>query len=91
MLFFFLTCGIVDVGQRVELVDHDVDVVATDAMRLAGDALAFIHTSNGVELARGYLVLDAVEVGSNSVDTGGVAHENHLVSQEFGLQMKVET
>jgi hypothetical protein len=60
-------------------------------MTLTGDALAFVHTGNGVELARRYFVLDTVEVGSNGVDTGGVAYEDNLVSQEFGLQMKVET
>jgi hypothetical protein len=36
-------------------------------------------------------VLDAVEVGSNSVDTGWIANEDNLVSQKFGLQVKVET
>jgi hypothetical protein len=44
-----------------------------------------------VELARRYFVLDAVEVGSNGIYTGGIAYEDNLVSQEFGLQVKVET
>ena len=44
-----------------------------------------------MEFTTGYLVLDAVEVSSNSVNTSGVANEDNLVSQEFGLQMKVET
>ena len=54
-------------------------------MTLTGDALAFVHTGDGVELARRYFMLDAVEVGSNGVYTSGVAYEDNLVSQEFGL------
>ena len=91
-MFGFLLAGvIVDVGQRVEFVDNDIDIITANAVRLASDSLAFICTSDGVELATANLMLDAVEVGCNGINTSGVANENHLVSQEFGLQMKVKT
>ena len=91
-VFLFLFAGVVvNIGQCVEFVDHDVDVVAANAVRLAGDALALVHAGNGVELAARHFVLDAVEVGGNGVDTGGIADENNLVSQEFRLQVEVET
>ena len=90
MLFAFLACGIVDVGQRVELVDDDVDVVASDAVTLAGDALAFVGTCNGMELAAADFVLNGVEVGSDCVNTGRVANEDNAVCQEFGLQVQME-
>jgi hypothetical protein len=58
---------------------------------LYGDALAFIHTSDGMELAARDFVLNGVEVGCDGVNTGRVAYEDNAVCQEFGLQMKVET
>ena len=91
MLFFVLTGGIVDVGQRVELVHHDVDVVTADAVRLARDAFAFIGACDGVELAAADLVLNGVEMGSYGIYTRRVANEDDAVSQKLGLQMKVET
>ena len=60
-------------------------------MTLAGNALAFVHTCDGVELAAADLALLGVEVVGNGVDTGGIAHQHNLVSHLFGLQMKVET
>ena len=41
----------VDVGQRVEFVDDDVDVVATDTGGNDRDALAFVGSGHGAELA----------------------------------------
>jgi hypothetical protein len=38
-----------------------------------------------MEFTRRNLVFNAVEVGSNGVYTSGVAYEDNLVSQEFGL------
>jgi hypothetical protein len=35
-------------------------------------------------------VLDRVEVGSDSVNTGRVANEDNAVCQELGLQMQME-
>ena len=91
MFGLFFTRAVVDVGQRVEFVDHDVDVVTTDTVTLAGDALAFVGTRNGMELATADFVFNGVEVGSNSIYTSWVADEDNTVCQKFGLQMKVET
>ena len=91
MLGLLLTGVVINVSQGVELVDHDINVVTADTMRLSSDALAFIHTSDGVELAAADFVLDAVEVSCNGVYTSGVTNEDNLVCQKLGLQMKVET
>ena len=91
VLVFFLTGIIVDVGERVELVDHDIDVVTADTMTLASDALAFIHTSNGMELTAADLTLFRVEMCSNGIHTCRIAHKNNLVGKLFWLQMQMET
>ena len=91
MLRLLLTGVVVDVSQRVEFVDHDIDVVAADTMRLSGDALAFVHTGNGMELTATDFVFDAVEVGSNGVYACRVTNEDDFVCQVFRLQMKVKT
>jgi hypothetical protein len=43
-----------------------------------------------MELATAYLMLNAVKMSSNGIHTGRVANKNNTVSQEFGLQMKME-
>jgi hypothetical protein len=91
MLVTFLTCLVVDVGEGIEFVDYDVDVVTADAVTLAGDTLAFVHAGDGVELTAADLAFFRIEVGSDGIYTSRVAHENHTVSQLFGLQMEVET
>ena len=91
MLVFFLTGSIVDIGECIEFVDHDINVVTTDAVTLAGDTLAFVHTRDGVELTAADLALFRVEVVCNGVNTCWIAHEDNLVGQLLGLQMEVET
>ena len=44
-------CGEIDVGQCVELIHHNVDVVATNTRRNHRDAFALVGTCNGFELA----------------------------------------
>ena len=51
MFGFFLASGEVDIDQRIEFGNNDVDVVATDAMRDAREAFATIGACDGVELA----------------------------------------
>ena len=90
-VFVALLAGlIVDVSQCVEFVGNDVNVVAADAVALAGDALAFISAGDGVELTARDLALFCVEVGSDSVNTGRVANEDHFVGQLLGLQVQME-
>ena len=85
MLVFLLTSAIIDVGQRVKLIGYNIDIVATDTVTLTGDALAFIRTSNGVELTAADLALFRVEVGCNGVYTGWITNEDNLVGQLFWL------
>ena len=59
-------------------------------MTLAGDTLAFIHASDGMELTTADLALFRVEVGCNGIYTGRITHENNLVGQLLRLQMQVE-
>ena len=90
MLIFLLARVIVDVGKSIEFVDHDIDIVAADTVTLTSDALAFIHTSDGVELTTADLALFRVEMGSNGIHSGRITHEDNLVSQLFWLQMQVK-
>ena len=91
VLFFLLAGVIVDVGERVKFVDHDIYVIAANTVTLNRDALALIGASNGVELTTADLALFRVEVGCNGVNTGRITHQNYLVGQLFRLQMKVKT
>ena len=50
MLVVFEASLEIDVGKSIELVHHDVDIVATDACAQYGDAFALIGTCDGVEL-----------------------------------------
>ena len=43
-----------------------------------------------MELTAADLALLGVEVVGNGIDSGRIAHEDHLVGQLLGLQMKVE-
>ena len=90
VLVTFLACLVVDICQGVEFVDNDIDIVATDTMALAGDAFSFIRAGNGMELATGDLAFLGVEMSCHGINTGRVAHEDNLVSQLFGFQVKVE-
>ena len=83
----FLTRGIVDICQCVKFIDHDVDVVAADAMTLTGDSFAFVHTRDGMELAVADLTFLRVKVVSNGVNTCWVAYKDNFVSQLFRFQM----
>ena len=84
MLVALCASGIVDVGQCVELVCYDVDVVASYAVTLACDAFAFIGAGNGVELSTAHFALLGVEVMSYGVNSCRVAHQDDTVGQLFG-------
>jgi hypothetical protein len=57
MLRLLLAGVIIDVSESIELVDYDVDIIASDTVTLHGDALSFICTSDGVELTAANLAL----------------------------------
>ncbi len=79
MLVKLLAGLVIDIRKGVEFVGHDVGVVTANAMTLAGDALAFIGSCNGVELTAADFALFRVEMGGYGVDTGRVTHEDNLV------------
>ena len=84
------TCGEVDVGQCVELVNDDVDVVAADAVREDGEAFAGVAAGNAVELTVADVALDLAEVLPDHSHTVGVAHEHDVVGQLFRFQVQVK-
>ena len=90
MGFVFEASLEIDVGKSIELVHHDVDVVASDACGEHGEALALIGSGDGVKLAIAYLTLLAIEMGGHEVYAARVAHEDDLVGQLFGQQVEVE-
>ena len=51
VMILYLAGVEVDVGERVELVDHDVDIVGPYAMTQAHDGLSFVCSAYCVELA----------------------------------------
>jgi hypothetical protein len=58
---------------------------------LNGDALALIGTGNSMELTTAYLVLYRIEMSSNSIYSGWIAHKHYTIGQELWLQMQMET
>ena len=80
----------VDVGECIQLVHHDVDVVATDARAEDCDAFALIRACDGMELATLYLAFLAVEVCGNSRYSPWVAHKDDAVGKLFGLDVKMK-
>ena len=91
MLIFLLSRLIVDIGQRVEFVHHDVDIVAAYTMTLHRDALTLVGTSDGVELTTADVALLCVEMGGHGVNTRRITNEDHLVGQLLWLQMEMKT
>ena len=90
MLRFFGAGSEVDVLQRIQLVDHDVNIIASYTGALHGDSLAFICSGDGVEFAAGNLALLGLEVGCYEGYSAWVAHKDYLVSHLLRAQMKVE-
>ena len=84
------TGGEVDVGEGVELVDDDVDVVAADAVREDGEAFAGVAAGDAVELTVADVALDVAEVLPDHSHTVGVAHQHDAVGQLFRSQVQVK-
>ena len=74
----------VDIGQSVELVHDDVDVVAADACRYDADALALIPTCNGMEFTALDITFHALEMGCYGLHASGVSDEDDLICKVFG-------
>ena len=58
----FGASGKVDIGQSIEFVDHDVDVVAPDTRGNHCETLAFVSSGHGAELAALDFALAMLEV-----------------------------
>ena len=52
----------IDIRQGVELVHHDIDIVAADAGAKCRDALAFVQSGDRMELSVARLALLTVEM-----------------------------
>ena len=84
------SAGEVDVGERVNLVEHDVNVVTANTGRHHGDALAGIGAGDGVKLATLHVALAAVKMSRHRCHTAGVAHKDDLGGQMLGQKMKMK-
>ena len=84
------TCGEVDIGESIQFVDYDIDIVASYAGRDAGDALALTGAGDGMELTALHLAFSSVEVGGNGLHPSGIADEDHFVGKHLRAEMQVE-
>ena len=80
----------VDVGKGIQLVHHDVDVVATDACAEDCDAFALVGAGDCVELTTLYLTFLRVEMAGNGIHSSRIADQDDAVSQLFGFDVKME-
>ena len=80
----------VDVGQSIELVEHDVYVAAAYAGREGRDALAVAEARYGVKFAVAYLAFDALEVAGYHRHAVRVAYEDNLVGYLRRTQVQVK-
>lgn len=78
------------VGESVEFVDHNVDVVGSDAMAKTHDGLAFVCAAYRVEFAGRDLECTCVEKLGHHVDTARVSDEDHTVRELRRQKMQVE-
>ena len=90
MLRFFGAGSEVDVLQRIQLVDHDVNIIASYTGALHGDSLSFICSGDGVEFAALNLALLGLKVRCYEGYSAWVAHEDYFIRHLLRAQMKVE-
>lgn len=75
------SCAKVEVGGHLQLVHHDVDVVASHPRGDDREAGAFAEGGHHMDLSRACLIFDGVEKGLDQINTFGVAHQYHVVCQ----------
>ena len=80
----------VDVGESVEFIDNDIDIVGAYTVAQAHDGLALIGASYGVKFARRNFERAGVEKVGNDIDAGGVAYEYDAVGEHLGSQVEVK-
>ena len=80
----------VDIGQSVQFVHHDVNVVAPDTRGQHGDTLAVVCACYRVKLSATDVALHRIEVGGYRCYTPRVANKDYLASQLLGTEVEVE-
>lgn len=80
----------IDVGERVEFRDHNLDVVGTDAVGDTHHILTFIFAANGVKLTRLNVIVDGVEKLRHHGDATRVADKKDIVAELFRTKMDVK-
>lgn len=89
-LVFFHAGREIYVGACVELIEHDVDIVASDACALHGDSLSFVIAGDGVELTVLHVTFYPVKETCHLLDTAWVAYQDDFVSEKFWFEVKVK-
>ncbi len=89
-VFLLGTGGKVDVFQRIELSDDDVDIVAAYAMGYGRKPLAFVGAGDGMKFTVLDITFLRVEMRRDEADAVGVSTHDNLVGQLVGgdVQMK---
>jgi len=81
--------GKVDIGEGVELVEHDVDIVRADAGGDYGEAFLADAAGVGNEFPVVGAVFDSVEVFANVVDAVRIAYGEDGGGEFFGTEVEV--
>ena len=79
----------VDVGEGVQLVHHDVDIVGAHAGGEDADAFAAQGAGVGHEFAVLPAEFDGIEAAGDVLHTSRIAHHNDMVSNLFGMKSEM--
>ena len=80
----------VNVRQRIQLVQHNVNIVASDTGGNDRNAFAPEGAGHGAELAAADIAFTGVKMSGHHRYTPGVAHEYHLIGHLSGLHVQME-
>ena len=89
-LILDLSGGKVDIGQSIQLRNHDVDVVGADTRGERSHTTSLVRAGDGLELAACHVALHIVEVGGYHIYTCRVAHQYHNIRDLLGTKVKVK-
>ena len=79
----------VDIGEGVEFVHHDINVVGTHARREHSDTFAVEIAGTGDEFTVLTFHLNLVEKRGNHFDTTRVANHDDVIGQLIGMQIQM--
>ena len=80
----------VDIGEGIELIHHDLDIVASDAVGECCHSLALVGAGDGVKLSAADVTLSVVEAGGNHVHATGIATDDDLVGELLRAEVEME-